>query len=236
MGRGPEKSEGGMRDLTVIFDLDGTMIDTAPDLIVATNHTLNLYDMAPVDDEIIKSGVAYGAKAMIRAAMKSHGRDPHEGELTVMTEQLVSYYSDHISVHSRPFPGLLGALEILKATGTRLGVCTNKRETPARKLLGELEIDHFFHAIAGRETFGVQKPDGGHILGTIAAANGDLSRAVMIGDSLADAGAARDAKVTFIAVSFGYGEPVETLASDAVIDSFHELIPALQRLFPDPET
>jgi phosphoglycolate phosphatase len=219
-----------MKDLTVIFDLDGTMIDTAPDLIAATNYTLNLYGMAPANDEIIKSAVAYGAIAMIRAAMNAHGREPDDAELAIMIEHFLAYYTDHISVYSRPFPGLSGALEALGNASAKLGVCTNKREGPARKLLGELKVDHFFDVIAGRETFGVQKPDGRHILRTIAAAKGSPAKAVMIGDSLADANAARDANVGFIAVSFGYGEPFAVLKPDAVIDSFHELIPTLQQL------
>lgn len=224
-----------MKDLSVIFDLDGTMIDTAPDLIAATNFTLNQYGMASADGKIIIPAVAYGAKAMIRAAMASHGRDADDDELVAMTERFLAYYNDHISVYSRPFPGLMEALEALRMSGAKLGVCTNKREGPARKLLGALGVDHFFNAIAGRETFGVQKPDGRHILRTIEAARGDPARAVMIGDSLADADAARDAKVGFIAASFGYGEPLELLKPDAIIDSFHELIPALQQLISIPD-
>ena len=124
-------------------------------------------------------------------------------------------------MQSRIFPGLVEALTALRNEGARLGVCTNKRETLTLKLLAELQLDRHFDAIAGADTFPVRKPDAGHLLGTIAMAGGDPARAVMIGDSSTDAGAARNAGVPFVAVSFGYGEsPVESLEPDAVIACF----------------
>jgi phosphoglycolate phosphatase len=220
-----------MQDMTVIFDLDGTMVDTAPDLIAATNHTLGQFGMAPVEARIIQPALSLGAKAMIRAAMNELGRVADEDMLSVMTERFVEYYSDNIAVSSRIFPGLVEALVVLRDEGARLGVCTNKREALTLKLLAELRLDRYFDAIAGADTFPVRKPDEGHLLGTIAMAGGDSSRAVMIGDSATDAGAARNAKVPFVAVSFGYAEsPVEDLEPDAVIHSFADLLPALRAL------
>ena len=228
-----KKSEPTMRDMTVIFDLDGTMVDTAPDLIAATNHTLGQFGMAPVEARIIQPALSLGAKAMIHAAMNELGRVADEDMLSVMTERFVEYYSDNIAVSSRIFPGLVEALVILRDEGARLGVCTNKRGALTLKLLAELQLDRYFHAIAGADMFPVRKPDARHLLGTIAMAGGDLSRAVMIGDSATDAGAARNAKVPFVAVSFGYGEsPVEDLKPDAVIHSFADLLPALRALLP----
>ena len=222
-----------MRDATIVFDLDGTMIDTAPDLIAATNYTLGQAGMPPVAERIIEPAVAIGAKAMISAAMASLGRTAEQQELARMTELFIGYYRDNIAVHSRAFPGLEAALQALTAEGAMLAVCTNKREELARKLLAELRLDTVFSAIAGADTFPVRKPDGRHLLGTIGAAGGNPARAVMIGDSLADAGAARNANVPFIAVSFGYGEkPPEVLGPDAIIDRFDDLIPALRALLP----
>jgi phosphoglycolate phosphatase len=221
-----------MKDATVIFDLDGTMVDTAPDLIAATNHALGRFGMAPVEAHIIRPAVGLGAKAMIQAAMNERGRAPDAETLSTMTRQFIDYYSANIAVRSRFFPGFTEALALLRAEGARVGVCTNKRESLALKLLAELRLDHAFDAIAGSDTFPVRKPDAGHLLGTIAMAGGDPARAVMIGDSSVDAGAARNAKVPFVAVGFGYGEsPVEVLEPNAVIHSFADLVPLLRELF-----
>jgi phosphoglycolate phosphatase len=219
-----------MKDLTVIFDLDGTMVDTRGDLIAAANHTLALAGVGPVEEAVIEPGVAYGSRPMIVAAMQSLGLEPPAEELARLVGEFIDYYGKHIAVHSRPFPGFTRSAEALIAEGARLGICTNKREHLAKRLIAELRLDDLFAAIIGAETLPVRKPDGRHILGTIEAAGGDPARAVMIGDSLADAGAARDAKVPFIAVSFGYGEPVPVLEPDAIIDHFDELIPAIRKL------
>jgi phosphoglycolate phosphatase len=216
---------------TIVFDLDGTMIDTAPDLIHATNHTLEQHGMARVASRIIQPAVGYGARAMIRAAMGSLGRTPAEDELTAMTDAFLAFYADNILVDSRAFPGLVPALDALRAEGARLAVCTNKREDLAKKLLAALALDGYFAVIAGRQTFPVSKPDPGHVRETIRAAGGDVGRAVMVGDSAADADAAKGVPVPFIAVSFGYGEsPVEVLQPDAIIDSFADLVPTLRQL------
>lgn len=220
-----------MKDITVVFDLDGTMIDTAPDLIAATNFTLERFGHEPVAAQIIQPAVGHGAKAMMEAAARALGIAPGEATLKEMTGIFIDYYRVNIAVHSRPFPGVAEALAMLAEAEARLAVCTNKRHELAVKLLGDLKLDHHFAAIAGADTFPFRKPDGRHLLGTIQQAGGDPARAVMIGDSSADAGAAKDAGVPFIAVSFGYGEkPVGVLQPDAVIDSFHALIPALHGL------
>ncbi len=222
-----------MKDITLIFDLDGTMIDTAPDLIAATNYTLGLFGMPAVEEQIIEPAVGLGSRAMLHTAMLSLHREPDKDELDRLSAHFIEYYQDHIAVRSRPFPGLVGVLETLQAGGARLGVCTNKPEALARKLLAELGFDSYFAAIAGADTFPVRKPDPGHLLGTIGAAGGNPHRSAMIGDSLADAKAARSAGVPFIAVSFGYGEkPIERLRPDAVIDHFDDLPAALKTIAP----
>ena len=220
-----------LQGATIVFDLDGTMIDTAPDLIHAANHALERNGMARVPARIIQPAVGYGARAMIRTAMEHLGRSPEDDELTAMTEQFVAYYGDNILVDSRAFPGLVAAMDVLRDEGAILAVCTNKREPLAKKLLAGLELDSYFDFIAGRETFSKSKPDPVHILETIAAAGGNPRRAVMVGDSSADGDAAKAAGVPFIAVSFGYGEsPVEVLEPDAIIHSLTDLLPALRRL------
>jgi phosphoglycolate phosphatase len=217
-----------LREATILFDLDGTMIDTAPDLIHAANHTLVLNGMERVEAKIIQPAVGYGARAMIKAAMESRGREAADHELTRMTEEFTAYYAENILVDSRPFPGLAEAMDRLTAEGALLAVCTNKREALAKKLLAALGIAASFRAIAGRDTFPKSKPDPAHVLDTIRLAGGDPKRAVMIGDSSADSLAAQGAGVPFIGVSFGYGEsPIQVLKPDAVINTFAELVPAI---------
>ncbi len=214
---------------TIVFDLDGTMIDTAPDLIAAANHTLEKNGMARVPTRIIQPAVGFGAREMIHTAMASLGRTAADDELTRMTEDFVAYYAENILVDSRAFPGLVPAMDGLREKGALLAVCTNKREALAKKLLTALELDGYFAFIAGRETFPKSKPDPAHVLETIRAAGGDTARAVMIGDSSADSRAAQGGGVPFIAVSFGYGEsPVDVLEPDAIIHSFADLVPAVR--------
>jgi phosphoglycolate phosphatase len=226
-----------LRDATILFDLDGTMIDTAPDLIHAANHVLEANELGSVPTRVIQPAVGYGARATIRAAMEFLGRDPSEDELTRMTEQFTAYYAANIRVDSREFPGLTPALETLKAEGALIGVCTNKRERLAKSLLNALGIDHYFQAIAGRDTFPKCKPDPAHVLETIRMAGGDAARSVMIGDSSADSLAAQGAGVPFVGVSFGYGEsPIEVLKPDAVVHSLTDLIPTLRSLLGGSRT
>jgi phosphoglycolate phosphatase len=216
---------------SVIFDLDGTMIDTAPDLIAATNHTLGLFGRPPVPEHVIETAVGLGSKAMLHAALLSLGHDPGAEELKEMSKPFVDYYNDHIAVRSKPFPGLEETLATLAAEGVRLGVCTNKFGHLAQKLLAALRLDHYFAFIAGADTFPVRKPDPGHVLATIEAVGGDPRRAAMIGDSSADSKAAHGAKVAFIAVTFGYGEKsVELLKPAAIISDFRELPEKLRAL------
>lgn len=220
-----------LQGATIVFDLDGTMIDTAPDLIHATNHALERNGMSRVATRVIQPAVGFGARAMIRTAMESLGREPADAELTRMTEEFIAYYADHLLVDSRAFPGLADAMDTLRAGGARLAVCTNKREGLAKKLLAGLELTSYFDFIAGKETFPVSKPDPRHIIETVRAAGGDPARALMVGDSSPDAEAAKGVPVPFIAVSFGYGDsPVEDMRPDAILHAFADLVPTVRQL------
>jgi phosphoglycolate phosphatase len=216
---------------TVVFDLDGTMIDTAPDLIRAVNATMRANGMAEVATRIIQPAVGIGGRAMVAAALRPQGIEPDQAELDRLTEQFMDSYAANILVDSREFPGFSEALEGLQSAGALLAVCTNKRELLAKQLLEELRLAKRFQFIAGRDTFSKSKPDPLHLMETIRLAGGSASRAVMIGDSSADSLAAQAAGVHFIGVSFGYGEsPIEMLNPDAVIHHFDELLPAVRRL------
>lgn len=207
-----------------VFDLDGTLVDTAPDLLAALNVVLADADVAPISEQLGRRMIGHGAKAMIAGALRHHGLPITEERLAPMHEQFLDFYTGNIAVHSRPFPDVVETLDRLAAAGVALAVCTNKLEMLARQLLDELGLSHRFAAIVGPDTLDVRKPDPGHVLGAIDLAGGDPLRAVMVGDSGLDVTAARRAEIFAVAVDFGYPEePVETLGADAVISHFEEL-------------
>lgn len=222
-----------MRGATVVFDLDGTMIDTSGDLTAALNHLLAKMGLPATSAGMVGATAGAGARAMIEKAATALNRHLDPAEMDPLVDDFIAYYSDHIAVNSKPFPGFEEALAWLASEGARLAVCTNKREDLAIKLLRELDLERHFHAIIGGNTLAVRKPDPGHLAGAIAAAGGVLNRSVMVGDSKADIAAARGAGVPVIAVSFGYAdEPVANLQPDYIIHHFEELRPALKALLP----
>lgn len=210
-----------LNDATIIFDLDGTLVDTAPDLTNALNDVLMRRGHAPVELATIRACVGHGARVMIEEALRRAGA---EGDVDRMLAEFLVHYEANIANESRPFPGAMAALEGLTAQGATLAVCTNKRQHLSRMLLQELDLDRYFTAVAGRDTFAVSKPDPGHLTQLIALAGGKRSRAVMIGDSDIDIRTANAAAVPVILVSFGYaGGPLHHLAPEAVIGHFDEL-------------
>ena len=206
---------------TIVFDLDGTLVDTALDLTNALNDVLIRRGHEPVPIEAIRGCVGHGARVMIEQALARIGAD---GDVDRMLAEFLANYETNIARESRPYPGALAALDRLVRLGARLAICTNKRESLSRLLLQKLEIEHYFTALAGRHTFPVAKPHPGHLTGVIALAGGDPSRSVMVGDSDIDLNTAKAAAVPAILVSFGYGaSPLHGFASEAVIDHFDAL-------------
>ena len=217
-----------MQGLTVVFDLDGTLIDTAPDLIGATNHVLGIAGMAAVAGDAIRPYVSFGARAMIERGIALNRQARSGADVDRMFETFLAYYANNIAAESRPYPALLATLDGLAGAGARLAVCTNKREDLSRLLLAELAMTERFAAICGRDTFAVCKPHPDHLTGAIRAAGGDIRRAVMVGDSNTDVATAKAAGIPVIGVSFGYTEvPMRDLAPDAVIDHYDEFGAAL---------
>ena len=158
------------KDATIVFDLDGTLVDTAPDLTNALNDVLTRRGHAPVAADTIRACVGHGARVMIEEALRRAGaRD----DVDRMLAEFLVHYEANIANESRPFPGAVAALEDLAAQGATLAVCTNKREYLSRKLLEELDLARYFSGLAGRDTFAVSKPDPGHLTGVIALAGGD---------------------------------------------------------------
>lgn len=206
---------------TIVFDLDGTLIDTAPDLVATLNAVLTGAGLAAVDFRTARTMVGGGARAMIVRGLEAERRSLPAAEIDRLYEQFIAYYADHIADRSGPFPGVEPALEDLRGRGCRLAICTNKLEWLSRKLLDALGMTRHFAAICGADTFGVAKPDPAILRGTIERAGGQLDQAVMIGDSATDIAVARAAGIPVIAVDFGYSEtPVGLLEPDRVVSAF----------------
>jgi phosphoglycolate phosphatase len=222
------------RDLTgttIVFDLDGTLVDTAPDLTAAANHVFGLIGLAPVSAEQLHPFISRGSRAMIEEGLRLHGVVKSEDEVTHLHGLFFPYYAANIAVLSRPFEGVPALLDELAGLGAGIAVCTNKFEGLSRSLLGQLGLDARFAAIAGRDTFKVCKPDPGHLTQTIAMAGGRADKAVMVGDSEVDIATARAAGVPSIGVSFGYTPvPMRELEPGAAIDHYREFMGALEQV------
>ena len=224
---------------TIVFDLDGTLVDTAPDLTAATNHALSLKGLAPMTVAELHPFIGHGSFVMIEAGLRFRGVSLGREEIKRLHEHFLAFYADNIAVGSRPFEGIPELLDRLLGLGARLGVCTNKLEGLSRTLLQALGLATHFAVIAGGDTFAVRKPAAGHLTGTIERGGGRPDRAVMVGDSEVDFAAARAAAVPAIGVTFGYTpRPVRELAPEfgigAVIDHFGEFMPALERVLTEP--
>ncbi len=206
---------------TVVFDLDGTLVDTAPDLIHACNHVLRKAGLGPVPETVLRPLISLGSKAMIVRGLAHHGHTLGAGEVDAMWSGFLDYYAANIAVDSRPYPDVESVIDRLGSGGARLAVCTNKIEGLSRRLLEALGLDRHFAAICGRDTFAVCKPHPGHLIGAIEAAGGHLARTVMVGDSDTDVATARAAGVPIIGLSFGYTDvPMAKLGPDVLIDSY----------------
>lgn len=216
---------------TVVFDLDGTLVDTAPDLVATLNAVLKQLGLAAIPYENARNFVGGGARMMIERGLGAQGRALPASEIDRLTTDFLAHYSAHSAEHSRVFPGVGAVLDELAAGGYRLAVCTNKFVRLAVPLLSALGLAGHFAAICGPETFGVSKPDPAILRGTIERAGGCLDQTVMIGDSATDIATARAAGVPVIAVDFGYTEiPVAELGPDAVVSAFSELPAAISAL------
>lgn len=230
-GQGERKWGQTIHRATILFDLDGTIADTAEDLIDAANAALIAEGFPPASAGAIRPGVGYGAKAMLHGALGSAGRSASAAQIQRLAERLVAHYEDHIAIKTRLFPGFLETANGLRLQGAKLALCTNKLERLVARLLPALGIADLFDAQAGRDTFPFHKPDPRHVTELVSAVGGQLPLAIMIGDSEADIAAAKGAGVPVVAVRFGYAAvPPESLGADAILDRFEEL-PGLIRAF-----
>src|SRR3984957_5406938 len=215
----------------IVFDLDGTLVDTAPDLINALNWVLDREGLPPVPLQSARAMIGAGARRLIERGLELEGRAASFEDVTRLTGDFIDYYAAHIADASRPFDGLERALDDLAALGNRFAVCTNKLECLSKRPLDQLGLSARFAAICGADTFGVSKPDPAILQQTIARAGGQLSSAIMVGDAGPDIGVARRAGIPVIGVSFGYTEvPIADLKPDRLIAHMGELAAAVEAL------
>jgi phosphoglycolate phosphatase len=217
--------------LTIAFDLDGTLIDTAPDLISTLNLVLTGESLPTFDYDDARRMIGGGVLSMIERALAAEGRAPPKPQIDRMFRAFVEHYGAHIAERSRPYPAVDAVLTRLRAEGFRLAVCTNKLEFLSVRLLDALKLSHHFVAICGRDTFGVPKPDPEMLRRTLLRAGGEPQQAIMVGDSETDMRTARAAAIPIIAVNFGYSEvPIASLNPDRLIGSFAELPAAIAEI------
>ncbi|MEM7526887.1 MAG: HAD-IA family hydrolase [Pseudomonadota bacterium] len=220
-----------------IFDLDGTIADTAADLLAAANAVLGPEGLPLLTLQEDRQVAGRGGRSMVRASLARAGRDPDSADSEALFQRLypdlLAAYEAAIAVHSRAYDGLDACLETLAAGGWRVGVCTNKPERLARILLRALDLDTRFAAILGADTLPVRKPDPEHFRETARRIGAVPSRSVMLGDTLTDRETARAAGVPCILMSHGFAaEPLLALAPEAIAESFHDVPALLERLSP----
>jgi phosphoglycolate phosphatase len=208
----------------LVFDLDGTLADTAGDLVSTLNVILAREGLSPQPLADARKFIGAGAKALIQRGFAAGGRALSPERLQSLYGDFVAYYEAHIADESRLFPGVESALDRFAAAGYVFAVCTNKLERSSHLLLRALGVEGRFQAICGQDTFKIAKPDRRIFDATVARAGGDPAQAIMIGDSRTDIQTARAAIAPVIAVDFGYTDvPIESLGPDRVISHFDEL-------------
>ena len=216
---------------TIAFDLDGTLVETAPDLIGALNVVLAEDGLPPLPNEMARVLVGRGARVLIERGFDVAGEHLPPERVPALVTRFIEVYRGRIADESLPFPGVEAALDELAAEGAVLCVCTNKPTGLSELLLTTLGMRSRFASVIGADAAPKPKPDPSHLIHTISTAGGDPSRALMVGDSRADADAAKAAAVPCILVPFGYTDtPARDLGADLVIESFSELPAAARRL------
>lgn len=217
---------------TVVFDLDGTLVDSAPDIVATLNLLLSEEGQPPVPLAEARDMIGEGAWALLVKGFSAAGASLDQDRRGELVARFIAHYRGRLAEESRPFPGAVAAADALLAMGARLAVCTNKRGDLAREVLGALGLLDRFAAVVGGDAAPAAKPDPRPLRLAIERAGGDPARALMVGDSASDAGAARALGIPLVLVSFGYTPvPARALGPDALIDHFADLPDACLRLF-----
>ena len=206
-------------NFTILFDLDGTLVDTAPDLIGAHNHVMNKFGHNPKQLSDIKSLAGRGAWVMMQRSFKNEITD--EKTKKKMVDEFISFYAKNINNESKPIKGIFEFLEWAKSKNISMGVCTNKREVLAIDLLKKINMYKYFEYVAGADTFEFNKPDPRHLTNVVEIIGGDLKKTIMVGDSEVDANSAHNANLPFVLVKDGYTEKSEKeIKHDELISDF----------------
>ena len=204
---------------TILFDLDGTLVDTAPDLIGAHNHVMNKFGHNPKQLSDIKSLAGRGAWVMMQRSFKNEITD--EKTKKKMVDEFISFYAKNINNESKPIKGIFEFLEWAKSRNISMGVCTNKREVLAIDLLKKINMYKYFEYVAGADTFEFNKPDPRHLTNVIEIIGGDINKTIMVGDSEVDSNSAYNASLPFVLVKDGYTEKTEKeIKHDELISDF----------------
>ncbi len=219
------------RVTAVLLDLDGTLVDTAPDLVGTLNTILTRAGRHELSLDRMSNLVSGGARGLMRTGFALTGDGLSDDEVDVWLPTFLDIYADRLSRESQPYAGVVETLTVLRDADIKMGVCTNKPHGLANRLLDELDLSHWFDALLGGDSLDVRKPDPRHIEAILAAIGGTASEAVMVGDSIIDVEAARGAGVPVIIVSYGYGiEKARKAGADAEIASFDALPAAIAAL------
>ncbi len=213
-----------MSQPTIVFDLDGTLVDTAPDLLSSLNHCLGLATLQPVDAVELRQFVGMGGRVMIERAFAAQQRLLADGQMDELLGHFLDHYGANMPGESAPYPGVLEAMDRFASAGYIAAVCTNKYEGMSKTLLDALGLSPRFRAICGQDTFAFRKPDPRHLVETILMAGGNPQRAVMVGDSQTDIATAKAAGIPVVAVDFGYTDRhVSEFEPSHVISHYDEL-------------
>ena len=213
---------------TILFDLDGTLVDTAPDLIEAHNHVMKKFGHKPKKLSDIKSLAGRGAWMMMQRSFKNEIKD--EKIKKKMVDEFISFYAKNINNESKPIKGIFEFLEWAKSKNISMGVCTNKREVLAVDLLKKINMYKYFEYVAGADTFEFNKPDPRHLTNIIEIIGGDLNKTIMVGDSEVDANTANNANVPFVLVKDGYTEKsAKDIKHDELINDFVDFEKIIQK-------
>ena len=208
----------------LVFDLDGTLVDSATDLLATLDVVLTTHGFRKVDPASARNGIGYGARHLIEFGLQTQGKSVPAPQLDRMHRDFLDYYESHIADFTRPYHGAVELLDRFAAADWAFAICTNKVEALSRQVLAAIGFADRFAAVCGGDTFPTRKPHPGHVLRTIAAAGGSPATSIMVGDSSADVDAARAAGIPVIGVTFGYSPvPMASLAPDVLIHDFHDL-------------
>lgn len=217
---------------TVLFDLDGTLIDSLPDVAAALNFALGRSTVNELKLDDVRAMIGQGAEPMIRLALDLID-DPEESDsIELILKRFLDRYSEYPNVLTEVYPGVRGVLEGLKSANVKLGICTNKPSLTTKTVIAALDLEKYFNVILCGDQVVRQKPNGAHVIDLLNKLGADNDNAVLVGDSDNDIDAARNANIPSVAVSYGYSvKPIRNLGADAVVDKFEDLPEVLKNMF-----